>query len=284
VISEGGTGQSVSGSGQFNTSGTGAPRPDFPIVRCGCWCYPTNVEVSIQTATGGARKFAWGRLLVLFVFGLMLAGFGVAFIFAGREALDQRSYDLTWRESRGVFIGVGEMQGHSSSGVAHFRGAKAVRLGAGYILWGALLALWGALIIRSGFRPSKMEATAPARPHGIGLMLGILSCAMLLGAQVCFFPPWQIAGVVFWSVVVGMPVIIGLLLRAGKGKWTGIPFIALVILAIAIPVPGISFAIGVGVFGTVFSLAHLLFLFPELVSSLETNAAHPTEQNAPSKD
>ena len=221
--------------------------------------------------------------MLLLVFGLMLVGFGVIFIFAGRKAIQQRSYDMTWQESRGVFFGIGAMRNHSSSGVAHFRGANAVRLGAGYVHWGVLLALWGALIIRCVFRPSKMAATAPARPHGVALALGIVSFAILLGAQVCFFPPWQVAGLIFWAVVVGTPSIAGLLLRAGKGKWTGIPFLVLVILAIAIPVPGISFAIAMGVFGTVFCLAHVVFLFPEFLLSPKINTARPADQNAPSK-
>jgi hypothetical protein len=222
------------------------------------------MEVVQETANPGRREFSWGRSLLMFAFGLMLLGFGVIFIFGGRKAIEQRSYDMTWQESRGFFIGIGEMQDHSSSGVAHFRGAGAARVGAGFVLWGALLALWGAMVVRSVFRPSKIFASAPARPHGTALVVGVISFAMLLAVQVCFFPPWQVAGLVFWCVVVGMPVIAGLLVRAGKSKWTGIPFIGLVVLAIAVPVAGISFAIAMGVFGCFFCLAHLLFLFPEL--------------------
>jgi len=239
------------------------------------------MEVSQQTTTRGASKFSWGRLLLLLVFGLMLAGFGMVFVLAGRKAIEQQSYDMTWQETRGVFIGIGEMHGRSSSGVAQFRGPDAVHLGAGYVLWGLLLALWGALIIRTVFRPSKMMASAPARPHGMALVLGITSFAILLGAQVCFFPPWQLAGLVFWCVGVGMPSIAALFLHAGKSKWTGIPFLVLVILAIAIPVPGISFAIAMGVFGTVFCLAHVVFLFPELLLSPKINTARPADQKAP---
>jgi hypothetical protein len=225
------------------------------------------MEVPQETATRERRKFPWGRLWLVVVFGAMLVGFGVIFILAGHQAIEQRSYDTTWRESRGISIGIGELQGHSSSGVAHFRGADAVRIGIGYVAWGALLALWGVLIIKSAFRPSRMMATTPARPHGVALIVGITSFAMLLTAQMCFFPVWQIDGIVFWCVVVGMPVIVGLLLRTKKSKWTGIPFIVLVVLAIVIPRTGISLAIAMGVFGTFFCLAHVVFLFPELLFS-----------------
>jgi len=239
------------------------------------------MEASQETTARSGRKFSWGRTLLVMVFGLMLVGFGTIFILVGRHAIEQRSYDMSWQESRGGFIGIGGMQGRTSSGVAHFRGMDAVRVGAGFVLWGALFALWGALIIVTVFRPSKMMASAPARPHGAALVLGIISFAMLLAVQVCFFPPWQIDGLVFWCVVVSMPVTAGLLLRAGKSKWTGTPFIVLVILVIAIPTPGISFALAMSAFGTVFCLGHLVFLFPELLLSPKTNTARPANQNAP---
>ena len=100
------------------------------------------MEVVQETANRGRREFSWGRSLLMLAFGLMLLGFGVIFIFGGRKAIEQRSYDMTWQESRGFFIGIGEMQDDSSSGVAHFRGAGEARVGAGFVIWGALLALW----------------------------------------------------------------------------------------------------------------------------------------------
>ena len=75
-------------------------------------------------------------------------------------------------------------------------------------------------------------------------------------------------GLVFWCVVVGVPAIAGFLMRARKSRWTGIPFLVLVVLAIVIPVPGISLAIAMGIFGTVFCLAHLAFLFPDFCQEM----------------
>jgi len=58
-----------------------------------------------------------------------------------------------------------------------------------------------------------------------------------------------------------------LLKRAGKAKWTGLPFIALIVLVILVPAPpGISNAVAMGIFGTVFCLGHLIFLFPDFGS------------------
>ena len=225
------------------------------------------MDVSQETAARGDGEFSWGRSLVVVLFGLMLVGFGVIFIIVGRKAIEQRSYDMQWHQSRGVFFGVGEIQGQSSNGVAHFLGADAVRTGAGFLLFGALLALWGAMIVRSAFRSRPKPATIE-RPHGAGLVLGIASFAMLLAAQVCFFPVWQIDGLVFWCVVVGVPAIAGFLMRARKSRWTGIPFLVLVVLAIVIPVPGFSLAIAMGIFGAVFCLAHLAFLFPDFCQEM----------------
>lgn len=102
------------------------------------------MEVSQETTTRGRTDLTWGRRSLLVFFGLMLVAFGVIFIMMiGRNAIEQRSYDMPWEESRGGFVGVGELERQSSSGVAHFRGADAVREGAGFALFGALLALWG---------------------------------------------------------------------------------------------------------------------------------------------
>lgn len=223
------------------------------------------MDVSQETAARGRTEFSWGKSLLVLVFGVMLVAFGLIFIVAGRNTIDQKSYDMTWKESRGFFVGVGAIQGKSSSGVAHFRGSDAVRVGAGFVLFGALLALWGAMIIWSVFRPARPAAGISARPHGIGLVLGLVSFALLLAAQGCFFPVWQTSGLVFWCVVLGMPVIVGLLTRAGKTRWTGTPFVVLIMFALIVPTPGISFAIAIGIFGTVFCLAHLVFLFPCLL-------------------
>jgi len=222
------------------------------------------MEVLPETAAVGRREFSRGRWLLVFFFAVTLVGFGAIFIMVGRHAIQQRSYDMPWQESRGAFISVTGILGQSSSGVAHFRGADAVRVGAGFVLWGALLVLWGAMIVRSVFQRSRPSEATFARPHGAGWVLGITSFAMLLEAQGCFFPVWQTDGLVFWCVVVGAPVIVGLLMRAGKSRWTGIPFMVLIFLALLLPAPGISLAIAMGIFGTLFCLAHLVFLFPGL--------------------
>ena len=222
------------------------------------------MEVSPETAIRTGAKLSWGQSLLGVIFGLMLAGFGIVFITVGHNAIERRSYDMEWKESRGTFLSVGGIEDESSHGVKHFGGVSAVRVGAGFVLSGALFGLWGAMIIWSMFHPLRPASGNLNKPRGIGRMLGLVSFAMLLAAQGCFFPVWQTQGLVFWSVVVGMPVIIELLIWSGKTRWTGILFIVLIVLAILIPAPSISLALAMGIFGTMFCLAHLVFLFPNL--------------------
>ncbi|HEX3798814.1 MAG TPA: hypothetical protein VH413_08945 [Verrucomicrobiae bacterium] len=236
------------------------------------------MKVSQETIIKGRAKFSRGRSSFVVIFGVMLVVFGVILITIGHDVVGQRSYDMPWKASRSVFAGLGTIQ--STSGVAHFQSSNAVRMGVGFALFGALLALWGVIVLWDVFRPSRPEVEKTARPQGAGLVLGIASLIMLVAAQACFFPVWQTEGLVFWCIVVGMPVITGLFKRAGKTGWGGRLFIALVVLAVLIPAPRISFAVVTGIFGSLFCIAHLMFLFPDFCSEEDRPSGHNCSSGA----
>jgi|GEM_PF-3665140 len=215
------------------------------------------MDVSEETPRESLATAGWGARFLVLLLGAMLLGFGAIIAGVGVGAVSRQAYDLPWEASHGIFIGFGLMQAHSS-GVVHYRGFDAAWIGLGLVSFGLMLAIWGLAVLRRVFRKHPRPSQAET-PHGIGFVGSVASLATLGVAALCFFPPWQLNGVVFWLVTLAYPVV----WFGFHRRWPLFPI--LVGAVIVMPFAGTAAAIALGLFGSLFLMMHLALLFPKYV-------------------
>lgn len=217
------------------------------------------MEVSGVAAARSQVKGLWRGRVVGVLFGLMLLGFGGALVLVGATAISDKSVDFRWTSRRMFSIGIAGVS-QATSGVASYRGAAAIRMGIGHASAGVMLGLWGAAMAVAVFRHSdKKKANKPGR---FGRALACLSLGALLVAMFCFFPVWQLNGLLFWTEVIVVPLVI-----MRRSRWVGFLFPGLILTALLTDLvglgPGFPVAIILGIFTTLFVLGHVLYLFPD---------------------
>lgn len=222
------------------------------------------MEVSGIAAAKAPVKISWGTRVVGVLFDLLLLGFGGVLVSVGATAISSKAFDLHWQATRMFSFGGGGAS-QSSSGVASYRGAAAIRMGIGFASGGAMLSLWGAGMAVAVFR--RPELKKANRPGQFGRALACVSLGALFVAMFCFFPVWQVNGLVFWTEVIAVPLIILRLNRLHRPRWAGRLFLGLILAAFLSDLvglgPGCPVAIVLGMFAMLFALGHVLYLYPD---------------------
>ena len=195
-------------------------------------------------------RFSFGVLLLA----MILLGQGCIIGWVGWHDVSTGHYEMSWK-SHGTFGG--------SNGVIEYQGADAVRMGVGLGAFGVMLFTWGSSLVAGFFE---------SRPNGLlqklKLLLGWVSFVTLSAGCICVYPPWNLASLSFYAVIL---ITFGIwicswatpLAFPGLGK---VVFPGLIGLSIILSnfAQDISVGILLGIFASFGVLAHLFLLFPKL--------------------
>lgn len=193
-------------------------------------------------------RFSFAVLLLA----VILLAQGCIIGWVGWQAVATGQYEMSWK-SHSSFGG--------SSGVNVYSGADAVRMGVGLGSFGVMLFSWGSGLVAGFFN---------SRPDGLlrkfKLLLGWVSFITLSVGCVCVYPPWQLASLSFYAVIVLIFEV------CPWGPRPGYPGLAKVVLPCLIGsfvillqfAPGVAVGMVLGIFASFGLMIHLFALFPKL--------------------
>lgn len=194
-------------------------------------------------------RFSWAVLILA----VILLAQGSIIVWAGWDAAAQRYYEMEWT-SRSTF--------GSSHGVSVYTGGDAVRIGIGLACFGVMLFAWGTALVAVFFNN---------HPDGFNSrfkrLLGWVSFGAFVAGCICVYPPWRLASLSFYVVIVVMLEVVPFGPRPGFPQLAKYVLPCVIVAGIAAHViaPGVAVGIFLGFFATFVLLIYITMLMPRFL-------------------
>jgi hypothetical protein len=204
--------------------------------------------------------------LARLVMGMVLLLLATGIVWAGLQAIQQKSWDLPWQSGGGVILAPVHFLNWSNSGVDSYRGTDAVRVGVGLSASGIMLTIWGLALLWSAANLAISRKLPDTVIRGfVPKSLAVLSLVCLAAATISFFPPWHFgisaSATAFYAEWLSIGVLLAVPATRRKTRQWGLPTVIVAAILTDLFSTGACVGISLGIFFGVGIACHLLMLF-----------------------